>query len=196
MAELDSESSVLTTFNTPWGKYMWLRLPFGLKVSADVFQERLNAFLKDMKGFNGCVDNILTRGVDSKDHDVNLLRLLETARMNGVKFNPKKLQFKTTECEFFAQTLTPMGMKIDDRKAEAVKQMQAPKDMKGLRSFPGMVNYLKRYSAQLTRLFQPLKPLLREDMAWSWDSSHKEAFDAIKEELTRTPVLAFFNPEG
>lgn len=160
MAVLDSESSVLTTFNTPWGKYMWLTLPFGLKVSVDVFQERLNAFLKDMKGVNGCVDNILTRGVDSKDHDVNLLRLLETARMNGIKFNPKKLQFKTTECEFFAQTLTPMGMKIDDRKAEAVKQMQAPKDMKGLRSFQGMVNYLKRYSAQLTRLFQPLKPLL------------------------------------
>ena len=106
------------------------------------------------------MDDILTRGVDSKDHDVNLLRLLKTARMKGIKFNPKKLQFKTTECEFFGQTLTPMGMKIDDRKVEAVKQMQAPKDKKGLQSFQGMVNYLKRYSAQLTRLFQPLKPLL------------------------------------
>ena len=74
--------------------------------------------------------------------------------------------------------------------------MQAPKDKEGLQSFEGMVNYLKRYSAQLTRLFQPLKPLRREDMEWSWDSSHKEAFDAIKEELTRTPVLAFFNPKA
>ena len=110
-----------------------------------------------MKGVTECVDDILTRGIDSKDHDVNLLRLLETARMNWIKFNPKKLQFKTTECEFFGQTLTPMGMKIDDRKVEAVKQMQAPKDKKGLQSFQGMVNYLKRYSAQLTRpLFQPL----------------------------------------
>lgn len=32
-------------------------------------------------------------------------------------------------------------------------------------------------------------------MEWSWDSSHKEAFDAIREELTRTPVLMFFNPK-
>jgi len=39
MVELDSESTLLTTFNTPWGKYKWLRLPFGLKVSSDVFQE-------------------------------------------------------------------------------------------------------------------------------------------------------------
>ena len=101
MVELDSESSLLTTFNTPWGKYKWLRLPFGLKVSADVFQERLNSVLQGVKGITGCVDDVLAKGADSKDHDVNVLRLLETARMNGIKFNPKKLQFKSTKCEFF-----------------------------------------------------------------------------------------------
>ena len=73
MVELGNESSLLTTFNTPWEKYKWLRLPFGFKVSADVFQERLNAVLKEMKGITGCINNILTRRVDSKDHDVDLL---------------------------------------------------------------------------------------------------------------------------
>jgi len=91
MVELDSESSLLTTFNIAWGKYKWLRLPFGLKVSSDVFQERLNSVLQRLKGITTCVDDVLARGVDSKDHDVNVLRLLETARMNGIKFNPKKL---------------------------------------------------------------------------------------------------------
>ena len=56
-----------------------------------------------------------------------------------------------------------------------------------------MVNYLKRYSARLTRLFEPLKPLLREEMEWTLDSSHQDALDAIKEELSRTPVLAYFD---
>ena len=79
------------------------------------------------------------RGVDSKDHDVSVLKLLETARMNGIKFNPKKLQFKSSKCEFFGHTLTPEGMKIDDRKVEAIKQMSAPKDKKGLQSFQGMI---------------------------------------------------------
>ena len=173
MVELDNESSLLTTFNTPWGKYKWLRLPFGLKVSADIFQERLNAVLKEVKGITGYIDDIITRGVDSKDHDVNLLQLLETARMNGIKFNPKKLQFKTTKCDFFGQTITPEGMKVDDKKVEAIKQMKAPKDKKALQSFQGMVNYLKRYSAKLTRLFEPLKPLLREEMEWTWDFNHQ-----------------------
>ena len=72
MVELDSESSLLMTFNTPWGKYKWLRLPFGLKV----FQEILNSALQGVKGITRCVADVLVRGVDSKDHDVNVLRLL------------------------------------------------------------------------------------------------------------------------
>jgi len=66
-----------------------------------------------------------------------VLRLVETARMNGMEFNPKKLQFKRNKCEFFGHTLMPEGMKIDDRKVETIKQMRAPKDKKGLQSFRG-----------------------------------------------------------
>ena len=36
---LDLDNSLLTMFNTPWGKFRWLRLPFGLKIASDVFQE-------------------------------------------------------------------------------------------------------------------------------------------------------------
>jgi len=120
---------------------------------------------------------------------VNVLKLLETARMNGIKLNPRKRPFKSTKCEFFGHTLTPEGKKIDDRKIEAMKQMGAPKDKKGPQSFQGMINYLKSYSVQLTKLSEPLKPLLREDVEWTWDSTHQDALDAIKEELTKTPVL-------
>jgi len=40
--ELDEESSMLTTFVTPYGRYRWLRLPFGLSVSSDIFQKHLH----------------------------------------------------------------------------------------------------------------------------------------------------------
>ena len=56
---LDFRSSLLTTFNTLWGKYRWLRMPFGLKVSGDVFQERLDRVLRLVPGVLGIVDDIV-----------------------------------------------------------------------------------------------------------------------------------------
>ena len=47
---LDFRSSLLTTFNTLWGKYRWLRMPFGLKVSGDIFKERLDRVLRLVPG--------------------------------------------------------------------------------------------------------------------------------------------------
>ena len=40
---LDDESLILTTFNTLFGRYHFLLLPFGLVVSQDVFQQCMDA---------------------------------------------------------------------------------------------------------------------------------------------------------
>lgn len=36
--EVDEESSKLTTFNTPYGRYRWKRMPFGLSSAPEEFQ--------------------------------------------------------------------------------------------------------------------------------------------------------------
>ena len=97
---LDHESSLMTTFNTPWGKYRFVRLPFGLKISGDIFQERLDAVLYQLTGVTNIVDDCMIRGKTEHDHDVNLLTLLHTARLNGIKFNSKKLQFRQQEVKW------------------------------------------------------------------------------------------------
>ena len=55
---LDLQSILLTTFNTPWGKFQWLRLPFGLKIASDVFQERLDRVLELIPCTIGIADDI------------------------------------------------------------------------------------------------------------------------------------------
>ena len=101
---LDLRSSLLTTFNTPWGKYRWLRMPFGLKVSGDVFQERLDKVLRLVPGVLGITDDIVIHGATENTHDGTVVVLCETARLNNLSLNSKKMQFKSMDCKFFRQT--------------------------------------------------------------------------------------------
>ena len=72
---LDFRSSLLTTFNTPWGKYRCLRMPFGLKVCGDVFQERLDRVLRLVPGVLGIAFDIVIHGATEITHDGTVLVL-------------------------------------------------------------------------------------------------------------------------
>ena len=110
---LDLRSSLLTTFNTPCGKYRWLRMPFGLKVSGDVFQERLDKVLRLVPGVLGITDDIVIHGATENTHDGTVLVLCKTEQLI---FEFQKMQFKSTDCKFFGNRLTPDGIKVDPRR--------------------------------------------------------------------------------
>ena len=60
---LDHESSLLTMFSTPFGRYCWCWLPFGLSVSSEIFQKRVNQALEDLSGVLDIADDILVYGI-------------------------------------------------------------------------------------------------------------------------------------
>ena len=86
---LDFRSSLLTTFNIPWGQFRLLRMPFGLKVSGNVFQERLDRVIRLVPGVLGITDEIAIHGATENTHDGTVLILCETARLNNLSLNSK-----------------------------------------------------------------------------------------------------------
>ena len=119
--------------------------------------------LRLLKGVHGIADDILTHGTTKIEHDGRLLTLLETARMNNLSLNPKKIQFKSTDCKFFRHWLTPEGLKPDPEKIKAIVEMKAPQSIQTLQSFNGMVNYLQRFSPVLSELSEPLQRLTKQN---------------------------------
>ena len=60
---LAKESRPLTTFITPFGRYQFNALPFGITSAPELFQKRMNALLSNLKGVLCLMDNVLeTRG--------------------------------------------------------------------------------------------------------------------------------------
>ena len=57
--QLDEESSLLTTFATHMGRFRWQRLPFGVSVAPELFQERLEGAIAGLKGVCTIVDDMI-----------------------------------------------------------------------------------------------------------------------------------------
>ena len=67
--KLDKQSSYLTTFNTPIGRYRWLRLPYGIKCSSEIYQRIMEQMIEGINGAFVIIDDILIAGKDLDDHD-------------------------------------------------------------------------------------------------------------------------------
>ena len=132
---LDEDSSNMTTFVTPFGRYKWLRLPFGLNVSSEIFQKRLNMALEGLEGVMCVAEDIIVYGTGddiqhaTEDHDKKLRELLLRCRKKGIRLNRSKCQFRTNDITFLGHRITSQGLKPDDAKVEAIMKMENPQNV-------------------------------------------------------------------
>ena len=95
--KLTEESSYLTTFNSPFGRYRWLRMPFGLNSASEEYQRRMHEALDDLEGTHVYVDDILVCGKGDtieealKDHDEKIRMLFDRLRQQNIKLNSEKI---------------------------------------------------------------------------------------------------------
>ena len=93
--ELDEDSFYLTTFNTEFGCFRFTRMPFGMNLAGDVFQQKLDEIFGKLTQVMCNADDIMVVGYkeDHSDHDLALTKLLQTALKNHVKLNFEKLLY-------------------------------------------------------------------------------------------------------
>ena len=132
---LDDASSRLTTFNTPFGRFRWKRMPFGISCAPEVFQRKMHELIEGIAGVEVVADDFAVIGCGStmeaaiKDHDENLLRFLERCDKRNVKLNTEKLQLRKTEVPFIGHVASGDGLKIHPDKVRAIVEMPEPEDV-------------------------------------------------------------------
>lgn len=200
--KLDYESSILTTFQTPFGRYRWKRLPFGTNVSSEIFQRTIHTALEGLQGVACVADDLVVWGCGTDDksalqnHDDNLTELLERCTEKGIKLSQEKSIFRTTEIPFLGHLVTNHGLKPDPGKISAILQMPAPTDVHGVQRLVGFINYLSRFLPSLSDTLEPIRQLVKQDIEWHWNDTQEKALTKVKQLITNAPVLAYYNPEG
>ena len=69
--KLDRESSYKTTFNTPFGRYRWLRMPFGISSAPEVWQRTMHEFVEGLHGVEVIADDFVIAGFGDTDEEAN-----------------------------------------------------------------------------------------------------------------------------
>ena len=107
---LDEESTKLITFNTPFGRYKYCRLLYGIHSAQEVFHKRVSQNFDGISQVETDIDDILIWGIEGADHDHYLIKCLEKAKKIGMTLNINKSQFKSSELVYLGHKLTSNGI--------------------------------------------------------------------------------------
>ena len=77
---LSPESATLTPFITPFGRFCFQRLPFGISSAPEHFQRRMQEILAGVPGVVCLMDDILVHGKSQEEHDATLKMVLTRLR--------------------------------------------------------------------------------------------------------------------
>ena len=192
--QLDEESSLLCTFNTPFGRYRFTRMPFGITSASEVFQKKNEEAFSGIPGIHIVADDIIIAAVNTDEHDHILRQVLERAKERNIKFNYEKLQLRVSEVRYLGNIITPEGIKPDPMKVNAIAEMTSPVDKAGVRRLLGMINFLAAHIPNLSTITAPLRSLLKSDTLFTWGPEQASALTKVKEVLSTAPVLHYFEP--
>lgn len=193
--KLDDDSADLCTFNTPFGRYRYLRMPFGVKSAPEIFQGVMTQMLQHFEGVEVVMDDILVRGETTEQHDKRVEAVMKRLRQQNVKQNREKCHLRQSEVKYLGHVLSEGGLKIDPTKVEAVKAMYKPTNKKEMQRYLGMVTYLGKFVPSLSQTTAPLRQLIEKDREWIWQPEHDEAFEKLQRMLTEAPVLQYYDVE-
>ena len=193
--KLAEESVLYTTFLTPFGRFCFQRLPFGITSAPEFFQKKMSSILADLKGVVCMIDDVLVYGSSYKEHDERLDKVLNCLQDAGVTLNKEKCQFRKHRVQFLGQLIDSQGVRPDPAKVEAIQQFKQPTNIKELRRFLGMANHLGKFTPNLAETTKALRDLLTTKNHWMWGQAHQSAFEKIKQCLSSSPVLAIYDPK-
>lgn len=190
---LTESCSSLTTFITPFGRYRFTRLPFGISSGPEVFHRSMQQVLEGIEGADCFIDDILVWGATKEEHDLRLRKVFEKLRDNNVKLQPLKCVFRRQEVTYYGHVISDLGVKPDENKVKAISEMKPPTNREELRRLLGLVAYVAKFLPSQSHVTAPLRELLREDIVWSWTPAQDEAFRKLKKMIVTAPVLAFYS---
>lgn len=171
---LDDDSSFLTTFLLPFGRFRYTRAPMGLNASGDEWCHRSDIALEGLLSTSKLVDDILIQAPTLEILVQRLKLVLQRCRENSITISLKKLQIGQS-IPFAGHIVSQNGVQPDPEKTRALSSFPRPTDVSSLRSFLGLANQLAHFVPDLSHMTTHQKESLSNGLRHTSLNSNKSS---------------------
>ena len=186
---LRKSSRAKTAFVTPFGKYEFLMVPFGLAQAPAYFQLLMNKILKGLKFAMTYLDDIIIFSQDELQHLEHLEIVFSCLREAGLKMKHSKCDFFKSEIHYLGHLISPEGISPLPNKLDSIKHM--PNSTKEIKQFLGLTGYYRKFVPRFADISRPLTTLTKKDVKFKWTSACQKSFKLLKEALCGESVLKY-----
>ena len=137
--KIDTESSKLLTFATPFGRFCFKRLSYGILSASEIFQANISKIIEGLEGARNSRDDITVWEETLAEHNNRVSKVMAKIRESGLKFNKSKCIFRVQSIAFLGHILSSTGISPLHQKVKAISEMPKPTSKTDLQRFLGMV---------------------------------------------------------
>ena len=177
------------------GTYRFITGFYGLTDMPAAFQKVMDYTLVGLQNTYCFLDDFIVVSRDSKeDHLKIVYKCLKKLGEGNIRKNLPKCHFAKTEIEWLGHKFSQSGIAPFESKTAAIASLSAPNNLKQLRLFLGSVQYLGKFIPNLSQLCHPLRPLLKKNTKFVWNTEHDTRFQASKNKVANATENTHYNP--
>lgn len=198
VVQLDPKDKIKTAFATPWGSYQFTHMPFGLCNAPSTYARLVQMVLQGIP-YNVALpylDDTIVHSKNLEEHFASLDRVLKANTRAGLKLSPEKCSFFCDQVAYLGHVVSEKGIFPNPDYLKVVADWPIPNTRSKVRTFLGKTGYYRRFIHNYAQIAGPLLDQLKrtelDDKAvFELTSDYKRAFQLLKEQLLKAPILAY-----
>ena len=107
---MDKPSIPKTAFNSPFRKFEYVKVPFGLAQAPAYFQELITGILKDFPFTIAYLDDIIIFSKTPQEHLSHIRMVFEKLKLANLSMKKSKCSFFSKEIQYLGHILSATGI--------------------------------------------------------------------------------------
>ena len=188
---LGKDSRAKTAFVTPFGKYKFLMVPFGLAQVPTYFQLLMNQVLEGLSFTMTYLDDIIIFSNSEEEDLLHLEEVFHRLRKAGLKMKQSKCNFFKSQIHYLGHLIPEDGISPLLDRFDSIKNMPVPKCVKEIKQFLSLTGYYRKFVPRFADISRPLTRLTRKETTFNWTPECQKSFELLKSYLCGEPILKY-----